>query len=190
MFEFIGSGLTHIALLSELIQTHQEAELSIETDVNSISAAARRLLESINEIIWALNPQNDTLESLLAYTREQMQQHFQPFALTLQIDFPDEVPYIKLTNEQRRNLYLVTKEALNNVMKHANAARVELACSVSGGKIEFTVKDNGTGLPERATKVTCNGLKNMLKRMEDIGGDVQWMNDKPGVKVIYTFNAG
>ncbi|MCO5948374.1 ligand-binding sensor domain-containing protein [Mucilaginibacter flavidus] len=190
MHDEIGSGLTHIALLSELIQTHQEAELSIKTDVNSISAAARRLLESINEIIWALNPQNDTLESLLAYTREQMQQHFQPFALKLQIDFPDEVPYIKLTNEQRRNLYLVTKEALNNVMKHANATSAELGCRVNGGKIEFTVKDNGGGLPEKAAKVTCNGLKNMLKRMEDIGGDVKWLSDKQGVTVIYTFTAG
>src|SRR5882672_6631166 len=105
----IGSGLTHIALLSDLIQTHHAAELSIKTDVNSISAVARRLLESINEIIWALNPQNDTLESLLVYTREQMQQYFEPFELRLRIDFPDPVPLIKLTNEQRRNLYLVTK---------------------------------------------------------------------------------
>jgi signal transduction histidine kinase/streptogramin lyase len=187
MHDEIGSGLTHIALLSDLIQTHHAAELSIKTDVNSISTAARRLLESINEIIWALNPQNDTLESLLVYTREQMQQYFEPFELRLQIDFPDPVPPIKLTNEQRRNLYLVTKEALNNIMKHANATLVELSCNVKYGQIHFTVKDNGTGLPEKTVKASCNGLKNMLKRMQDIGGDIKFINDNEGLTVSYIF---
>ncbi|MES2108825.1 MAG: two-component regulator propeller domain-containing protein [Bacteroidota bacterium] len=188
MHDEIGSGLTHIALLSELIQTHEAAELSIKADVNSISAAARRLLESINEIIWALNPQNDTLESLLAYSREQMQQLFEPFALRLRIDFPDPVTHINLTNEQRRNLYLVTKEALNNVMKHAKATQVELSCVITERVIRFTVKDNGVGLPEKAAKESRNGLKNMRKRMLDIGGDLQLLSEKTGLTVIYTFN--
>jgi signal transduction histidine kinase len=185
MHDEIGSGLTHIALLSELIQTHHAIETTIKSDVNNISAAARKLLESINEIIWALNPQNDTLESLLAYTREQMQQHFQPFKLMLIIEFPDVVPVIKLTNEQRRNLYLITKEALNNVLKHSRAHNVRLSCTIVGNNIAFTVTDDGIGLANNKPKVASNGLINMRKRMQDIGGEISFTDDGKGLTVSY-----
>jgi signal transduction histidine kinase/ligand-binding sensor domain-containing protein len=185
MHDEIGSGLTRIALLSELIQTHHAIETTIKSEVNNISAAARKLLESINEIIWALNPQNDTLESLLAYTREQMHQHFQPFKLELKIAFQDVVPVIRLTNEQRRNLYLVTKEALNNVLKHSGARSVGLSCAIAGNHISFMVKDDGIGLTHRQQKVASNGLINMRKRMQDIGGEIDFVDEGNGLTVSY-----
>jgi len=186
MHDEIGSGLTHIALLSELIQTQQKTERAIKNDLGNISAAARKLVESMSEIIWALNPQNDSLENLLSYIREQMQQHFEPFELILSIDFPDEVPLIKLSNEQRRNLYLVTKEALNNVMKHAGACKVNLSIRLETNQMAFEVCDDGCGLHEKTTRQTGNGLKNMRKRMEDIGGTIEWVNLEKGLKVVYT----
>jgi len=186
MHDEIGSGLTHIALLSELIQTQQKTERAIKTDLGNISAAARKLVESMSEIIWALNPQNDSLENLLAYIREQMQQLFEPFDLILKIDFPEEVPQIKLSNEQRRNLYLVTKEALNNVMKHAQAERVTLLLDCEMNRLTFEVSDDGVGLPLKIGRPTGNGLKNMRKRMEDIGGTISWRMPQKGLKVIYT----
>ncbi|WP_316766382.1 two-component regulator propeller domain-containing protein [Pedobacter frigiditerrae] len=189
MHDEIGSGLTHIALLGELIQTQEEASLSVQKDVKGISTAARKLLESINEIIWALNPQNDTLESLLAYTREQMQQNFEPFKLQLFIDFPDEVPEIKLTNEQRRNLYLVIKEALNNALKHANATEITLSCSIVENMLFFDVQDNGIGFITSTSKVSNNGFKNMRKRMDDIGGEITWLNNNKGLCVHFTFSS-
>lgn len=72
----------------------------------------------MSEIIWALNPQNNTLENLLTYSREQSQKYFEPFDVRFDILFPEAVPDIRLSNEQRRNLYLVLREALNNAMKH------------------------------------------------------------------------
>ena len=188
MHDEIGSGLTHIALLSELIQTQKKTESAIKSDLGNISIAARKLVESMSEIIWALNPQNDSLENLLSYIREQMQQHFEPFDLVLTIDFPDEVRPVKLTNEQRRNLYLVTKEALNNVMKHARANKVQLIFWSELGSLNFEVNDDGAGMPEKLTRVAGNGLKNMRKRMEDIGGSIEWLNLKKGLKVVYSFN--
>ncbi len=188
MHDEIGSGLTHIALLSELIQTQQKTDRVIKNDLGNISAAARKLVESMSEIIWALNPQNDSLENLLSYMREQMQQHFEPFELQLKINFPDEVPDIKLSNEQRRNLYLVTKEALNNVMKHACANSVKLSLGLETDRLNFEVSDDGKGLPDRSPRSTGNGLKNMRKRMEDIGGTITWISQKNGLKVRYTLN--
>jgi signal transduction histidine kinase len=142
----------------------------------------------MSEIIWALNPQNDSLENLLSYIREQMQQYFEPFALCLNIDFPDEVMPVKLTNEQRRNLYLVTKEALNNVMKHAHASKVKLSFMMEMNSLNFEVSDDGPGLPDKAPRPVGNGLRNMRKRMEDIGGTIDWINLKKGLKVSYTLN--
>jgi signal transduction histidine kinase len=188
MHDEIGSGLTHIALLSELIQTQHKTDAAVKNDVGNISASARKLITNMSEIIWALNPQNDSLENLLAYTREQMQQCFEPFDMVLEIDFADTVPDIPLTNEQRRNLYLVTKEALNNAMKHARATLVKLSVEITAGQIVFTVADNGCGLPDGAGKPNCNGLKNMRKRMEDIGGNISMESNPHGLTVRYALN--
>ncbi len=188
MHDEIGSGLTHIALLSELIQTQQKTGRAIKTDLSNISAAARKLVDSMSEIIWALNPQNDSLENLLSYIREQMQQNFEPFKLLLNIDFPDEVPPLKLSNEQRRNLYLVTKEALNNVMKHAGATNVGLHLEIKSDKLNFEVCDDGCGLLSTSLRTGGNGLKNMRKRMEDIGGSIDWIKQSNGLKVVYTLS--
>ena len=188
MHDEIGSGLTHIALLSELIQTQQKTERAFRNDIGSISTAARKLVDSMSEIIWALNPQNDSLENLLSYIREQMQQHFEPFKILLKIDFPYEVQDIKLSNEQRRNLYLVTKEALNNVMKHACASNVTLFMCPILNKLNFEVNDDGRGLSDKKGRAIGNGLKNMRKRMEDIGGTIEWINSKKGLKVIYSLS--
>ena len=186
MHDEIGSGLTHIALLSELIQTQQKTERAIKTDLGNISAAARKLVESMSEIIWALNPQNDSLENLLSYIREQMQQLFEPFKLVLKIHFPDEIPPIKLSNEQRRNLYLVTKEALNNVMKHAHACNVTLCLRFETNRLNFEVADDGRGLIVKSGRPAGNGLKNMRKRMEDIGGTIDWISCENGFRVAYS----
>jgi len=190
MHDEIGSGLTHIALLSELIQTQQKTERAVKADLGNISAAARKLVESMSEIIWALNPQNDSLENLLSYMREQMQQMFEPFKLKLKIDFPDEIPDIKLSNEQRRNLYLVTKEALNNVMKHADANNVKLSLKLENGQLNFEVLDDGTCRSGKTLQPTGNGLKNMRKRIEDIGGAIDWVSTQTGLKVVYTLRIG
>jgi signal transduction histidine kinase/streptogramin lyase len=189
MHDEIGSGLTHIALLSELINTQKKTGIAIKNDVGNIALAARKLVESMSEIIWALNPQNYLAENLLAYTREQMQNYYAPFDLKLIIDFPDQAPNIKLSNEQRRNLYLVTKEGLNNVLKHAKATSVTLRVGFSGSCMQFEISDNGTGLDNKKVKTTGNGLKNMRKRMDDISGNIEWISSSRGLCVRYSLNA-
>ncbi|MEP6675619.1 MAG: two-component regulator propeller domain-containing protein [Ferruginibacter sp.] len=184
MHDEIGSGITHIALLSELIQQQEKDTTGIKKDVNIIALSARKLVQTMGEIIWALNPQNETLENLLAYIREQSQQYFENMNVNFSIDFPDQVRDIKLTNEQRRNLFLVTKEALSNAMKHAQADHIHLSLAIQGNQYCFIVKDNGNGMPANSTKLGSNGLRNMKKRMLDIGGTIEWSNDE-GTKVEY-----
>ena len=143
MHDEIGSSITHIALLSELIQAQQKVTPDLKKDINIIATSARKLVQTMSEIIWALNPQNDTLENLLAYIREQSYQYFESLEMQFTIDFPDEVPDIKLSNAERRNLYLVTREALNNAMKHAEGSAIQLTMECTKINCSFYVTDNG-----------------------------------------------
>ena len=185
MHDEIGSGITHIALLSELIQTQQKEVPGLKKDINVIATSARKLVQTMSEIIWAMNPQNDTLENLLAYIREQSHQYFESMDMHFEIYFPDAVPDIKLSNEQRRNLYLVTREALNNAMKHSEATCIQLKLEIQKKTCCFSVTDNGKGINEKVNKLGSNGLRNMNKRMEDIEGSIEWLSLERGTIVKY-----
>lgn len=166
MHDEIGSGLTRIAMMSEMLQT--SGGRGAETQ--KISAAARSLVQSMSEIIWALNPAQDSVEGLLSYLREQIHQFLEPFNIHYSIDFPENVRRRALSNVQRRNIYLTAKEAVNNVMKHANAAAIQIIARTDGGMLCFEVSDNGSGFSMTAVRRSANGLRNMQRRMEEIGG--------------------
>jgi len=185
MHDEIGSSIMHIALVGEQIQKQEKSITEVKTDVQTITVAANKLVQTMSEIIWALSPQNETLENLLAYIREKSQQFFEPFDITFTISFPDEVPSLRLTNAERRNLYLVTKELLNNAMKHANATSVNLSLHVSEKEFCFTVADNGIGMNEKIVRIGSNGIRNLKKRMLDIHGTIEWLPGNPGTIVKY-----
>jgi signal transduction histidine kinase len=185
MHDEIGTGITHIALHSELLLTMHKDELEMKKELQTIAVSARSLVQTMGEIIWALNPQNDTLENLLAYIRERSQQYFEPFDIELSVNFPDEIPMIKLTNEKRRNLYLVTKELLHNAIKHSGAKNVELKMELHQGVCYFVVTDNGIGMDVNQIKPHRNGIGNLKRRMIDIGGVIEWLNVDRGTAVKY-----
>ncbi len=186
MHDEIGSGITHIALLSELIQTQQKTESELKKDIRNIAHSARHLVQTMSEIIWSLNPQNDTLDNLLAYIREQAHPYFESLEVKFVIDFPEQIPHIKLSNEQRRNLYLVTREALNNALKHSGSKQIELRVYFRKNICTFTVADAGKGLPHTPARLSNNGLHNMKKRMKDIDGTIEWISDMGGTTVRYS----
>jgi len=158
-------------LLGEEIQKKEKDVNEIKKDVHTITASAHKLMQTISEIIWALNPQNETLETLLAYLREQTLVYFEPFDINYSIEFPDQVPVIKLSNEQRRNLFLVVKEALNNALKHSQASKINLSMEYKNEQSHFYITENGKGFDKSKIKAASNGLKNMRRRMEAIEGD-------------------
>ena len=189
MHDEIGSGITHIALLSELIQTQHKEEKELKKDIHSIGTSARKLVQTMSEIIWALNPENDTLESLLTYIREQSQQYFEALDVHFEVEYPIEIPDIKMSNAERRNLYLVTREALNNAMKHGGGKQIKLSLEITEKEYCFNVTDNGSGIKSTVTKSGHNGLHNMKKRMEDIGGTIEWINNQTGTTVRFCLPA-
>ena len=185
MHDEIGSSIMHIALMGEQIQKQEKTIEEVRKDVQTITSTANKLVQTMSEIIWALNPQNETLENLLAYIREKSQQYFELFDTSFTISFPDEIPVLKLSNAERRNLYLVTKELLSNAMKHAKASSIILSLDVTEKEFCFIVSDNGTGINEKQIRKESNGIRNLTKRMKDINGTIQWLPGEPGTAVKY-----
>lgn len=187
MHDEIGSGLTHISLLSEMITTQNRTDLEMRAEVQTISTISRKLVQGMSEIIWAINPQNETLENLTSYLREQTNRYFDPFNLHYSIFIPDQLPDIKLTNQQRRNLFLVTKETLNNALKYAEASVVSLTMEIKGNHLVcFQISDNGKGFEKDKIRRTANGLKNMQSRMAEIGGSFEINSTTQGTQVSYS----
>lgn len=170
MHDDIGSGLSNIAIMSELLKNKIINDAELIKNVNRISNTAGDLVDSMSQIVWAMNPQNDTLENLMAYIREFTLDYFDGLDINCIIDFPDEIKHIKLSQQQRRNIFLIVKETLNNTLKYAEAANVFIKFKCLEDSCMIEICDDGKGFDITTTHRFGNGLINMKKRMDDIGG--------------------
>ena len=128
-------------------------------------------MEEMNQIIWALNPKNDSLEGLVTYVRRFAFEFLEPTPVVCIFDLPEEMPDRALSVEVRRNVYLVTREAIHNVLKHAGATTVRISLFMNEDGFRILIKDDGHGFEPDKMEFPGNGLINMKKRMDDIGGE-------------------
>jgi signal transduction histidine kinase len=163
----LGSSLTSISLLTEVLK--KRIDTNINPEINKISDTSADMVDKMNEIIWALNTSNDTVNSLVAYIRKFANNFLQDANIELEF-LETAIPENKaLEGTVRRNIYLTVKEAINNIVKHSGAKKV--AVSVNAAKeLLINITDDGKGIDIANINSFCNGLKNMKKRMEDIGG--------------------
>jgi signal transduction histidine kinase len=165
----IGAGLTNIRLLSEIAKGKNVALPMGEID--KISSSASELIENMNEIIWSINSKNDTLSNLIAYIRRYVVSYFEiNEAIVVKTQIPEIIPTKQVSGEFRRSVFLTIKEALHNIMKHADATMVNLNMSISDQKLFITIMDNGKGIDTGVKRAFSNGLKNMKERIENLGG--------------------
>ncbi len=190
MHDDVGASLTRISILSELAKNKAETDKETRQWLEQISSTSRSVTEEMSQIIWALNPKNDTLEGLIAYIRRFVGEYLEPTSVSCRFNLPDCLPDLPLTVEVRRNIYLVVREALHNVVKHSEASEVVIGLTSVGdsltsppsplsfkergskGEKSFTISisDNGKGFDPSALEFPGNGLVNMKKRMEETGG--------------------
>jgi len=166
----LGSGLSKINFLSELIIVGKSNEVVTKENAAAISETAKVLIDNMRDLIWALNPENTTLENLLVRIREFASDYLEEYCSEVKMIFPDEVPDMDISKESHREIFMAIKECLNNIVKHSNAKTVECEAAISDSVLMLTIKDNGIGLP-LYTSGTGNGLQNMKCRMEAIGGN-------------------
>ncbi len=166
----LGTRLSEITLLSELaLQDHSEREKGQE-HIRHISVTARQATDSLDEIVWAANPRNDTLPDLIGYMGQFAQQFLQTARINCRLELPDQPPKWTLSAEMRHNLFLVTKEALNNIVRHAQATEVLLRVTISDRSLNVLIEDNGRGFEPDRRHPSADGVRNMHQRMETIGG--------------------
>ncbi len=175
----ISSGLTKISLLSQRVKSKYERSKEVEPEIiDKIAGSSKEVISNLGEIIWAVNPKHDNLQSLLAYIRNYIFNFFEATTIEVHINFPEEVPPAPVSPDIKRNLFLVVKEALNNILKHAAATQAAIYFKYSDDDYTLTIKDNGRGMEQLNGRAFGNGLTNMKKRMELIGGSLTIHSEK------------
>ena len=169
----LGANLTQVALLGEMAEVDKHLPGEIELHAQQISHTARETTRSLDEIVWAVNPSNDTLEGLANYACKYAQEYLALAGLRYRADVPTHLPATDIPPEVRHNVFLAFKESVNNVVKHAHASEAWIRLRLSPGGFILEIEDNGRGLGGMDPKAAQmrNGLRNMKKRMADIGGE-------------------
>jgi len=168
----LGASLTHVSLLGELVESDKDSPEAVEAHARQISQTARDTTRALDEIVWAANPSNDTLDGLVSYVSKYAQEYLSVAGLRCRLEVPAELPGFLLPPEVRHNMFLAFKEAITNVVRHAAASAVWVRLRLEPPDVVLEIQDNGRGLAGLDPKAaqSRNGLRNMGKRMEEIGG--------------------
>jgi signal transduction histidine kinase len=169
MHDDLGAGLSRIKFLSETIGIKQQLSQGVEEEITSIRNYSHEMIDKMGEIVWALNQKNDTLSDLLSYTRAYAVEYLTQHGIECKVQIPDQFPQIFLRGEFRRNIYLTFKEALHNIVKHAQASRVTIRIIVNHS-LDIQISDDGKGFDNTAIRTFCNGLVSMESRIRETGG--------------------
>lgn len=168
----LGGGLTSIQFLSQGLLRNNEDE-SEKASLNKIVRNSKSLIENTSEIIWAMNAGFDSIGSLVSFCRRYASEYLSDFGIKLSFQSDLEKPNEFLSGEKRRNLFLVFKEAIHNIVKHADAKEVEIVFTTSNNNLKMFIKDNGLGFNQQSivdVKNVSNGLTNMRNRIDALGG--------------------
>lgn len=171
MHDDFGASLSRIKFLSEKLQLQQSENQSEHNDLEKISLYSDEMAEKMNEIVWALNQRYDSLGDLVSFCRSYASEYLQDKNIKLHFQ-TSEMTDTGIQGEVRRNIFLVIKEALHNIVKHAGASEVTISFR-QNNKLHITVSDNGKGFDSENIRPFANGLENMKKRIRDINGSFE-----------------
>lgn len=189
MHDDLGSRLTHISLLADLTKRAKTGQTPDKLD--ELNRASREAARAVEEIVWAANPGNDTLASLMTYMTQHAGNVLSAAGIACRVDAADEWPECYLSPERRHSAFMAFKEAINNLVKHAHATEVRLSLRPEGNQAHIRIADNGRGFNQNADRQDeQDGLDNMANRMTKIGGSCR-IESQPGsgtvVELIFTW---
>ena len=164
----LGSSLTEISVLATKGQ-RIEAPGDLTGMLRAISAKARGLVSALDIIVWAVDPKDNSLESVADYLGDFASEYLSHSGIACRFDIPVALPAIVLEGRSRHGLLLAVKETLNNIERHAQATEVEFRLTCSGGRLEIIITDNGKGFDTKSRRAG-NGLKNLPLRLSKLGG--------------------
>ncbi len=179
MHDDLGARLTEILLLNELAQKNKKIPDKLEAHLNKQSNVVQEIAGSLDTIVWAVNPVNDSIDRLANYLYEQVERLLSMRSIRCRFDVPNELPDYFLSSEVRHNVFLVVREALNNIIKHSGASEVWFRLRTSPAALSLIIEDNGKGITPAERSSFGNGLQNMARRMKNLGGSFR-LTSQPG----------
>ncbi len=188
----IGANLTKISVLSEVVNR----KLSNGTNgfdggnlLENIAETSRESVSAMSDIVWAINPKKDSLADLTIRMRRHAEEILERREIRLEFDTPPIMPDLNLNANLRRNIYLIFKESLTNIVRHSNATHVEIDFRLEGGKLILTIADDGRGF-DKTEDFDGNGLLNMKKRAAELKGNLQIVSaENEGAKIVLVLNS-
>jgi ligand-binding sensor domain-containing protein/signal transduction histidine kinase len=188
----LGSSLARISLLSGLVKADKDNPLQVETHAGKLSQSADQTVRALEEIVWAVRPDSDSLQSLVEYIAHFASELFEGNATRCRLDLPHDLPMRPLPPDMRHNIFLIVKEALTNALKHAAAKEVRVQTKADARSLEILIQDDGKGFePAPPTpEGKRHGLGNMRHRAETIGGTLTLQSTPLGgtlVRLIVNF---
>jgi signal transduction histidine kinase len=180
----LGASLTRITLLSQTARSEIDQPAQAAHDLDRIYDTARELTRAMDEIVWAVNPHHDTLDSLVTYLSGFAQDFLSAAGIRCRLDVPLNLPSLPVTAEVRHNLFLAFKEAVNNVVRHSSANEAGVSFVLEDSSFTLAIQDDGRGFQmsgrteaaegagpgAEASTSFGNGLVNMRERLGEIGG--------------------
>ncbi len=179
MHDDLGSRLTEILLLNELAQKSSAKPEDLQAHLLKQSEVIQDVAGSLDAIVWAVSPANDSLDRLANYLYEQVERFLAMRSIRCRLDVPDELPDYSVSSEIRHNVFLTVQESLNNIIRHSGASEVWFRLRVTPGRLAISIEDNGRGFLSADPSSFGNGLQNMEKRMKNLGGAFQLVSS-PG----------
>jgi signal transduction histidine kinase len=171
----VGSNLSNIYIFSNLAQ--QKAKVNGETGplLQKITDYTQQSMEAMNDIVWMINTQNDRFENIMVRMRTLAAEFSETSNCSLHLDFDESLNDVKLNMEERKNFYLIYKEAINNTAKYAGCKTVWIEMKLNHNTVTLKITDNGRGF-DMANANKGNGLSNMKKRAALLKGDLTVMS--------------
>ena len=184
----LGASLNLIAVLGDLARQGKAAEGTAaqqrrptgradppvsrgDDRIEKMSNTARQAVKSLDEIVWAVNPRNDTLSHLVDYLCQYANDYLRDAGVRCLLDVPEQTPAREVPANVRHNLFLAVKEALQNIVKHARASQAELRIHLRNGELRIEITDNGCGFDGPPQDDRADGLNNLRQRLAEIGGE-------------------
>ena len=174
----LGAGLTEVNMLSSLVKSSTTTAEEKNRYLDDLTETARRMVTSLDEIVWAVNPRNDTIASLASYFGSYAQRLLELASVPCGLDVAEDLPEHPLDPKFRQEIFLAFKEALTNIVRHAQATQVWLRISVRNEQLVLELADNGQGFNLGERKTGDDGLANIKERLKSLGGDCEITSDR------------
>jgi len=166
----LGADLTGLALRLDVVQSQCSPKVPLHDAVADVARDARGLVDNMREAVWATNPDYDDVESLADFLGQYTENYLSSAGLRCRLELPAQASAHPLNSHARHQLFLAVKEALHNVVRHAQASEVQFRIEQEQKELRLVVADNGRGIRPVKARSSERGLYNMEKRVTSLGG--------------------